>query len=330
MALEDVLHMTSLGLERSPATKDKLFYYHRGLTDIKKPVLVLLHGYPQSSFMWRHIVPLLPTDVPLFIPDLPGYGRSAPLSNPHSKFNQGAAILGALSDLLRPNTKQPVILLGHDRGARICHRLAVDNSPTSNFPILGVIFLDIVPTLTQWRTFSDPKTSMGSFHWPFLANVELATKMIQAQGGDVWTQTCLDRWVGKADAGLAKFREHGAVDVYAKFFKDESVIRATCDDYRAGADEDVELHEADQKRGRKVETNVLAIYSKDYLGKRYDVKEVWEEWMADDAKDKVRLQFFSFPSHILPEAVGCSPPNLYSLQSYSASSVLADKAVLIL
>jgi len=278
--------MNSLGLE---SIQDTLFYHHRGLKDPKPntPILVLLHGYPQSNFMWRHLIPLLPTDIPLFVPDLPGYARSAPLSKPHSKLNQGASLLSQLSTILPPNTKQPLILIGHDRGARICHRLAVDTSPSSNLPILGVILLDIVPTLVQWRTFADAKASKGSFHWPFLANVEVATSMIGAQGGDVWTKMCLNRWAGKFEAGLAKFKEHGAVDVYAEFFKNESVIRATCDDYRAGAEEDIELQEEDQKAGRKMGVDVLAVYSKDYLGKRYDVRSVWEEWMVGGWEGKL-------------------------------------------
>jgi hypothetical protein len=111
--------------------------------------------------------------------------------------------------------------------------------------------------------------------------------MIQAQGGDVWTRTCLKRWVGKSETGLVKFKEHGAMDVYADFFKNDSVIRATCDDYRAGAEEDIELQEDDQQIGRKVDVNVLTVYSRDYLGKRYDVKKVWEEWMVEGSKDKL-------------------------------------------
>ena len=113
--------------------------------------------------------------------------------------------------------------------------------------------------------------------------------MIAAQGGDIWTKMCLDRWVGKSEAGLSKFQEHNAVNIYADFFKSESVVRATCDDYRAGAEEDIELQEFDQKLGRKIGIDVLAVYSKDYLGKRYDVRSVWEEWMVDDAKEKLNV-----------------------------------------
>jgi hypothetical protein len=158
---------------------------------------------------------------------------------------------------------------------------------------------------------------MGSFHWPFLANVEIATKMIEAQGGDVWTKMCLDRWVGKSQGGLKRFSENGSVDVYANFFNNASVVRATCDDYRAGAEEDMELQEEDQKVGRKVVVDVLAVFSKDYLGKRYDVRSVWEEWMADGAKGKLDVLAFGggvghFITEEAPEEVAQAVVGFYS------------------
>jgi pimeloyl-ACP methyl ester carboxylesterase len=121
---------------------------------------------------------------------------------------------------------------------------------------------------------------MASFHWPFLANVEVATALIKAQGGDIWTRTCINRWLGKSEAGLAKFNENNAFDVYCEFMKDESVIRATCDDYRAGAEEDIQLQEEDQKEGRKIDIDALAIYSSHYFGSKYDIGKEWEDWVG--------------------------------------------------
>jgi hypothetical protein len=157
----------------------------------------------------------------------------------------------------------------------------VDQAGHPYFSIRGTILLDIVPTSIQWKTFGTATASVGSFHWPFLANVEVATEMIKAQGGDVFVRTCLNRWVGKSDNGLAKFKENNSIAVYSNSFKFESVIRASCDDYRAGAQEDIQLQDEDQKAGRKVDTDVLALYSADYIGKRYDVKQVWQEWMGN-------------------------------------------------
>ncbi|KUJ17017.1 alpha/beta-hydrolase [Mollisia scopiformis] len=282
---DDVTHMTGLGLESNFSTlgRDRIFYYQRGIYgEISRPILVLLHGYPQTNFTWRHIIPLLPKDIPLFIPDVYGYGRSMGLLTPHDNSLTCANLLNTLSLHLHPAlaSRVPIIFVGHDRGARICHRLAVDATRTSSLNIVGTILLDIVPTLVQFQSFSTPSSSVSTFHWPFLANVELASEMIGAFGGDNWVRMCIDRWAGKDKKSLASLKSDKAVDVYAQFFKKPSVIHHSCDDYRAGSNEDVKKQEKDQKAGRKIDIDVLVLYSADYLGKRYDVKKVWEEWMG--------------------------------------------------
>ncbi|KAN0104865.1 Alpha/Beta hydrolase fold, partial [Hyaloscypha variabilis] len=242
------------------------------------------------------LIPLLPSSIPIFIPDVPGYGRSAPLPGPHDKRSTGNSLLATLSSLL-PSSSSPIplILLGHDRGARISYRLAVDFSSSTlpthlNFSIHGTILLDIVPTLVQWQSCISPLVNTGSFHWSFLANVELATTMILAQGGDNWVRMCLARWIGSSSAGREKFEEDGAVEVYAASFKQERVVRASCDDYRAGAMEDVKEQVEDQREGRKVEGDVLVVYSKKYLGGRYDVRKIWEEWMGNGNLETLGLE----------------------------------------
>ncbi|KAF4635650.1 hypothetical protein G7Y89_g2439 [Cudoniella acicularis] len=274
----DVEHMTSLGLESNinKTPEEKIFYYRRGIGQNPKnsPILVLIHGYPQTNFMWRHI---------------PGYGRSAPLAGPHDKHSVGLAILEALRKLPIHPSEQKIIIAGHDRGARVCHRIAVDASSQSQFRLLGTIFMDIVPTLHQWASNSSPMGAVMSFHWSFLANVDFATVMIKAQGGDIFVRSLFTRWAGRNELSNKKLDEHDAIDVYAKSFKYESVIRASCDDYRAGAQEDIKLQEEDQKAGRKIDIDVLALYSAHYLGKRYDIQEVWSEWMG---KGKLEVEGF--------------------------------------
>jgi hypothetical protein len=100
-------------------------------------------------------------------------------------------------------------------------------------------------------------------------------------------KTCLNSWVGKSSAGKEKLKEHDAIEFYAYAFKAERVIRATCDDYRAGAMEDSQLQEEDQKEGRKIESVVLVLFSKGYLGGRYDVEKVWNDWMGENGKLEV-------------------------------------------
>jgi pimeloyl-ACP methyl ester carboxylesterase len=227
---------------------------------------------------------------------MPGYGRSAPLRGPHDKRSTGDALLATLSTLISissPSSPQPIFITGHDRGARVCHQLAVDAASLPkrfSLTIKGTILLDIVPTLTQWTTFSDPTVSTGSFHWPFLANPSISVPMILAQGGDIWTRMCLERWVGKDPTSRESFASENAIEVYASFMAQGSVIKASCDDYRAGAQEDIHLQKEDQKAGRKVAGRVLVLYSAKYLGGRYDVRKVWEEWVQEDWKQKLEVQ----------------------------------------
>ncbi|TVY34153.1 Fluoroacetate dehalogenase [Lachnellula subtilissima] len=294
----DIQHMVSLGLRFNITTtaKGNIFYYERGLWDIMngKPILVLLHGYPQTSFMWRHLVTCLPRDIPLFIPDVPDYGRSSPLpGRPHDKRSVGQAILRTLQSLLiRSNNRprkhlrlrhadiRPIMIAGHDQGARVCHRLAVDQADYPSFSIKGAILIDIIPTAVQWEYFGVAETSVASFHWPFLANVEVATEMIMAQGGDAYVRMCLNRWVGTRKKGLAMFKSNDSIAIYAKSFKSESVIRATCDEFRAGAQEDVRLQYEDQRAGRKMDVDVFILYSMKWVDENIWMGKVWQDWMG--------------------------------------------------
>ena len=174
-----------------------------------------------------------------------------------------------------------IIIAGHDRGARICHRLAVDAQEYfTDFDIIGTILLDIVPTVIQWESFADSKAATGSFHWPFLANVKLATSMISAMGGPVWCATCCERWVGKNKTGQESFRANGAVEIYSNYFANHEVVKASCEDYRAGVEEDVQLQTRDREQGKKIEIPTLVLYSESYLGTRYDTAKVWKEWVG--------------------------------------------------
>jgi pimeloyl-ACP methyl ester carboxylesterase len=238
---------------------------------------------------------------------LPGYGRSTPSKTSHDKRTIGIAVLETLISRLRKHAPTsspiPVILCGHDRGSRICHRLAVDfsnlnNSPDlsehqrdifSRFELAATVFLDTVPDVVQYASFAKPSASVGTFHWPLLANVDLATKMISAYGGDKWCRDMHVRWTSSdpSGTGVKALEEDGALDHYGELFKSESVIRATCEDYAAGAGVDIQRQIQDQENNRKVDGRVLAIYSKQYLGARHDVESIWKIWTGEKADLKV-------------------------------------------
>lgn len=200
------------------------------------------------------------------------------------KLSVGNAILSDLKSQLKPTSSDtPIILIGHDRGARVSHRLTVSGFP--GLSILGVCLIDIVPTSTQWQHYSSPalaaKEVTGYFHWPFLANVPLATRMITAYGASTFCTEMIQSWAGKNSTGLSALKSDDSLAVYGGFFENEEVVRASCEDYKHGASTDLEAQEEDQKAGRKIEKPLLLIYGKDFIGKRYDFGTVWNEWVKE-------------------------------------------------
>lgn len=253
-----------------------------------KPILTLIHGYPQSSYEWRYVVPALLklNKVSLFVPELPGYGISSP-SRENSRLDIGSALLEALQKVfgITEGSKRKVILGGHDRGGRICHRLAVSRASFPALDVIGAIIMDIVPTKIQWEKFSDPVICSGYFHWPLLANVEISCKLIKAYGGGQWTRDANERIAGN-EKGRARVQADGAVDVYAALFDKEETLKYSALDYYHGSAEECENQAADQQAGKKVEVPTLVMFSKAKLGARIDVEHEWRAWIKEGVEYK--------------------------------------------
>ena len=128
---------------------------------------------------------------------------------------------------------------------------------------------------------TDPSKAVKVFHWPLLANVEIATKLIMGMGGDVWCKTLLEGAGGKSEKLREMVAEGGAVEVYTGYFRKEEVIRGSCEDYAAGSKEDVELERKALEEGRKIEVETLVIFADGYLGWRLDVAAVWKTWVKE-------------------------------------------------
>ena len=230
--------------------------------------------------------------ISLFIPELPGYGFSSLPPKP-DKRTTGNLIIEALQTTF--GTERPVIWCGHDRGARVGHRILVDNDSSHN--IRGAILIDIVPTVEQWRAFANPVTSAAHYHWPFLAT-DLAPAMIETMGGRYWTEANLNRIKGGNEAGVAKFQENDAWEHYCHQFSNPECIAGSCADYKCGAMDEPKEQESDQKEGKKVKVPTLVLYSASNLGKTYDVSAVWEKWCDGE------LKTYGVPDgygHFLPE-----------------------------
>jgi haloacetate dehalogenase len=158
---------------------------------------------------------------------------------------------------------------GHDRGARVTHRLLRDHGER----ITKAALLDIVPTLYRFETI-DQKAATGSFHWFFLIQpAPFPERMIGAS-----VELFLRKMLGLS--GTPGAHEPEVFAQYLRCFNNPETIRATCDEYRAGASIDLDHDRAD--RGRKLAMSLLVLWGeRSGQGSGYDMLALWREHAED-------------------------------------------------
>ena len=239
------------------------------------PPVLLLHGYPQSHLMWHQVAPGLADRHTVVLADLRGYGDSSrPASEPdHASYSKRAMAADQVG-LMRHLGFGAFALVGHDRGARVAHRLCLDHPEA----VTRVALLDIVPTRHVFAHV-DRALAQAYYHWFFLSqDPDLPEHLIGADPG-YWVRRKLTQWSGTA--GIDAFAPE-AIEQYVRCFSDPSVIRASCEDYRAGASIDLEHDEADAGAGRRVECPMLVLWGAEgFVGRAYDVPEVWNAYAVN-------------------------------------------------
>ena len=246
------------------------------LTGGSGPPLLLLHGYPQNHVMWHAVAPRLIDRFSLVIPDLRGYGESrGPAPDPRHVHYSKRAMAEDAVEIMQALGHDRFLLAGHDRGARVAYRLALDRPER----IVRLAILDILPTLDVWAQMDD-RAALLSYHWVFLAQpAPLPERMIGADP-DYFLHHVLDRMAGRRGA-----LDRSAVQEYERHFRKPSVIEATCEDYRAGASTDLEQDRADRHAGRRIRCPALLLWGRHYLTpKGASPLEIWRQW-ADDIRD---------------------------------------------
>ncbi len=239
------------------------------------PPVLLLHGYPQTHVMWHRVAPGLTDRHTVIVPDLRGYGDSArPPSDPDHASYSKRAMAADQSGLMSALGFDTFALVGHDRGARVAHRLCLDRPEA----VSRVALLDIVPT-RHVLTHVDRALAQVYEHWFFLSQPpDLPEHLI---GGDpaYYLRRKLAQW--SSGEGLEAFAPE-AVEEYVRCFSDPEVIRASCEDYRAAASIDLEHDEVDASAGRRIGCPTLVLWGElGFVGQAYDVLGVWQKYAAD-------------------------------------------------
>ena len=240
----------------------------------KGPPLALLHGYPQSHLMWRHIAPELAMRFTVVVPDLRGYGRSsAPASQggeAYAKRVMAADVVAVMAALGHSR----FAVAGHDRGGRVAYRLALDHPAC----VTRLAVLDITPTAEMWRGM-DAARAMKVYHWMFLAQPFPLPETLIAAAPRAYVDHTLASWTGAG--ALAPF-EGPALEDYRAAFADPERVHAMCEDYRAGATLDRAADEADFAAGRKIEAPLLALWGAAGIPAAGESPlDVWRRWARD-------------------------------------------------
>lgn len=228
------------------------------------PVL-LLHGYPQTHTMWHRVAPALAQRFTVVCPDLRGYGDSAkPASDEtHAAYSKRVMAQDQL-ELMRTLGFERFAIVGHDRGARVARRLALDH-PES---VARLAVLDIVPTAAIYASLDQERATAVWRYFFLIQPTDLPERLIGADR-DFYLRWTFDEWCARPRA-----LSEDALSEYRRCF-DAETIHAGCEDYRAGATIDLAHDRDDASRG--ISCPVLVLWSREGLGSSYDVLGIWRD-----------------------------------------------------
>jgi haloacetate dehalogenase len=248
-------------VDAATATVNGIRMHYRRAGD--GPPVVLLHGWPQTWYCWRKVIGELAEDHTVIAPDLRGYGRTDKPRGGYDKRTMAADV----SELVDRLGFERVAVVGHDRGARVGHRWALDNPEQ----VERFAALDIIPTRDMWRRI-DAGIARAYWHWLFHLQPDLPELLA---GKDIagYLGYFYERWTYQR-AGL----EPEAVAEYVRSFSAPGALRAGFDDYRASFPADAADDDADANAGRKLTMPVLAVWGSAGLLGTLPTLEIWQNY----------------------------------------------------
>ena len=231
--------------------------------------ILLLHGYPQTRLMWRKVIPYLSKQYTVITSDLRGYGDS---DKPASKANHSTYSKREMAKdqmlLMKKLGYSEFFCIGHDRGARVFHRAALDYPKM----VKKLVLIDIVPTPHIYKNLNK-NISESFFHWFLLSRKKPLPENLINNNKEYYIKSMLGRL-----SNTNQFLEKKVIDTYIKKFSKKSII-ASCEDYRAGASIDLIHHEKDSK---KIVCPTLVLWGKNSLvGKNFKPLSVWEKYIKN-------------------------------------------------
>lgn len=273
------------------------------------PVLVLLHGFPQTHVMWHRVAQALADRFFIVMPDLRGYGDSAlkpgvaelPDHSQHSKRAMAADVVAVLDAL----GVEQFFLCGHDRGGRVAHRLALDFAQR----VRGLCVIDIAPTLDMYAR-TDMEFARAYYHWFHLIQPAPLPETMIGGAPQAYLHHKLGGWnypaAGSATAPAASvppphtplgFIEPEALAEYERCFCLPAAIHSTCEDYRASAGIDLAHDRASREHGERIACTTLVLW-----GQRGVVQRMFNPMALWQAQCSAKVSGEALPAgHFIPE-----------------------------
>lgn len=216
------------------------------------PALLMLHGFPQTHAMWHRVAQRLAPHYRIVLPDLRGYGDSdKPRGEPdHANYSK-RTMAADLAALMHSLGHERYFVAGHDRGARVAHRLALDHAGA----VRKLALLDIAPTLDMYAA-TDMRFASAYYHWFHLIQPHpLPERMIGADPR-FYQRVKLGGW-GSNGTG---YMEDEALAEYERCFCRPESIHGVCEDYRASAGIDLEHDRASRAAGQRIACDTLVLW----------------------------------------------------------------------
>jgi haloacetate dehalogenase len=232
------------------------------------PPVLLLHGFPQNRAMWARVAPQLASRFTVVCADLRGYGDSAkPKCLPDHSNYAFRTLAADQVGLMRALGFERFHMIGHDRGGRTGHRMALDHPEV----VLTLTVMDIVPTYAMFMD-TNRKVAGAYWHWYFLSQPEPFPERLIGNDPDFFYETCLVGW------GATKISDFDAemLAEYRRCWRDPAMIHGSCSDYRAAASIDLD-HDA-MDISRKVACPTLVFYgASGTIAQLFDIPAEWHK-----------------------------------------------------
>jgi haloacetate dehalogenase len=232
------------------------------------PPLLLLHGYPQTHLAWHRIAPVLAKDYTVIATDLRGYGDSrGPQQADAAAYSKRTMARDQLA-VMRHFGFERFGLAGHDRGARVGYRLALDHPGT----VLAFVSLTVIPTSEMWAR-AGKAFALGAYHWSLFAQpYDLPERLLSAEP-DFFLDWTLRKMAKDRDSLSEK-----AVTAYRDAFRRPEVRHAMMQDYRAGATVDHAHDLADRAAERVLDCPVLVLWEQGRFEQGETPLDIWRDW----------------------------------------------------